>query len=70
MLRRPPTVITLTSDDINAYEENRQKRLEEQQTMENKRVARTNSNTAVEEKRRTKARSAQERIMGASGSTS
>lgn len=31
MLRRPATVITLTNDDLNAYEQNRQQRSWQQQ---------------------------------------
>lgn len=72
MLRRPPTVITLTADDINAYEESRQKRLREQQIAENRRADKGKSSvedpfSAAPEKPKT-ARSQQERIMGTSTS--
>jgi hypothetical protein len=74
MLRRPPTLITLTAEDIAAYEANRQRRQWEQTQAQNSQASFTSGNgkekdpndelkPLPQEKARI-ARSREERILG------
>jgi hypothetical protein len=69
MLRRPPTAITLTQDDITRYEETRQKRLlEQQQTSQISRSSFESSRNSKQSGATSGAgRSKEQRIMGTSG---
>ncbi|KAJ9648401.1 hypothetical protein H2201_000738 [Coniosporium apollinis] len=77
MLRRPATVITLTADDIAAYEANRQRRIQSQQNRQGSELSsfdgsrdgksRADPNDELKPTPQEKARSArtrEERIMG------
>jgi len=76
MLRRPPTLITLTADDITAYEANRQRRQWEQNQTQNSQISFTSGNgkekdpndelkpLPQEKARSAIARTREERIMG------
>lgn len=65
MLRRPPTAITLTHEDIAAYEQSRQKKLEQQRSS-----AGNNKSNAGEQRPQEQAkpsRTQSDRIMGTGG---
>jgi hypothetical protein len=65
MLRRAPTAITLTQDDIARYEESRQRRLLAQQQSQAPDAARHNSGSGRQTMQ--PARSKEDRIMGTGG---
>lgn len=68
MLRRPPTAITLTQDDIARYEEARQQRLEAQQMTQQSNVFSESSTTSIRDINgpadRQKNRTTEQRILG------
>lgn len=79
MLRRPPTVITLTADDIAAYEQARQQRLwaaqnnsqmsdmSHENVREGKNRADPNDELQPLARDKARVRTKEERIMGVSG---
>jgi hypothetical protein len=68
MLRRPATTIQLTQDDVNRYEENRQRKLfEEQQAQAQRQISSQSTETSENIKERIAAvpmKSKKDRIMG------
>jgi hypothetical protein len=68
MLRRPATTIQLTQDDINKYEDNRQRKLyEQQQAHAQRQVSSQSTETSENNKERIPAvpmKSKKDRIMG------